>query len=141
MTAERGEPFAFSCQRSGNCCSIPGGIVRVTATEVAAIADHLDMPLHALRSRYLAIGNDRLAEGISNRCVFLQGGRETSCGIYPVRPEKCRTWPYWPELATDPEALHRAAALCPGLVINDPATGNSDLAAIGSKEPHTRNDS
>jgi Fe-S-cluster containining protein len=99
------------------------------------------MPLHALRPRYLAIGHDRLAEGISNRCVFLQGGRETRCGIYPVRPEKCRTWPYWPELAADPEALRRAAALCPGLVLKDPPTSNSDSAATGSKEPHTRNDS
>ncbi len=141
MTAERGDPFAFSCQRSGNCCSIPGGIVRVTAKEVEAIAQYLEMPLHAVRSRYLAIGNDRLAEGISNRCVFLQGGRETRCGIYPVRPEKCRTWPYWPELATDPKALLRAAALCPGLVLHDPPTDNSDSAAIGAKGQQPGKDS
>lgn len=131
MRAESGDTFAFSCQRSGNCCSIPGGIVRVTPSEVEAIAAHLDMPLHAVRSRYLSIGNDRLAEGPSNRCIFLGGGSETRCEIYPARPEKCRSWPYWPELLNDPEALQRAAALCPGLVLNESSSSDVDSAAVG----------
>ncbi len=132
MRAERGDPFAFSCQRSGNCCSIPGGIVRVTPAEVESIAAHLDMPLQAVQSRYLSVGNDRLAEGPSSRCIFLHGGSETGCEIYPARPEKCRSWPYWPELSNDPEALQRAAALCPGLVLDE--SSNSDPE--GSRSAH-----
>jgi hypothetical protein len=30
-------------------------------------------------------------------CIFLErqeDGRRT-CGIYPVRPQQCRTWPFW----------------------------------------------
>ena len=35
--------FRFTCKRSGNCCSIPGGIVRVTDADVRNIAVHLGM--------------------------------------------------------------------------------------------------
>lgn len=91
-------------------------MVRVSPEDIEAIADHLGMTVEATRSRYLSASGERLAEGLSSRCVFLEGSRQTSCGIYPVRPEKCRTWPYWPELLDNPEGLQRAAALCPGIV-------------------------
>ena len=91
--------------------------MRVDPDEVDAIADYLSMTPAAVRSRYLAASQDRLAEGISNRCVFLRGGRETACSIYPVRPSKCQSWPYWPELRDNPEYLKRAAALCPGIAL------------------------
>lgn len=110
-----GFPFRFTCRRSGNCCSIPGGIVRVTADEVAAIAGHLGIAVEAFRSRYLQPDGVRLKDGLGHRCVFLLDGAEASCGIYPVRPAKCREWPFWPELRTDPELLAVVQRTCPGL--------------------------
>ena len=84
--------------------------MHVSPEDIEAIANHLGMTVDATRSRCLSASGERLAEGLSSRCVFLRGSRETNCGIYPVRPEKCRTWPYWPELLNNPEGLQRAAA-------------------------------
>ena len=107
-------PFRFRCQRSGNCCSRPGGTVRVGPDDVTRIAAHLEMTEAAFRSRYVAASGDRLNAGTSDRCVFLEDGSHTSCGIYEVRPERCRTWPFWEELRQRGE-LAEAARLCPGI--------------------------
>lgn len=116
MSADpEGFPFAFACRRSGNCCAIPGGIVRVTAAERTAIAARLGMDAAAFASRYLQAGGERLKDGFGNRCVFLQDGAEAGCAIYPVRPTKCREWPYWPEVRTDPDLLRLVLRTCPGI--------------------------
>ena len=114
--ADTGEfPFTFACRRSGNCCAIPGGIVRVTGAEAEAIAAHLGLSPAAFRSRYLRPDGERLKDGLGNRCVFLQDGAEASCGIYDVRPEKCRSFPFWPEVREDPELLRVVLRTCPGI--------------------------
>lgn len=89
--------------------------MRVGPADVTRMAAHLGLPEAAFRSRYLSARGDRLAEGLSGRCVFLEDGRETRCRIYPVRPQRCRSWPHWPELLASPEALREARRLCPGI--------------------------
>jgi Fe-S-cluster containining protein len=113
-SASEGFPLRFRCQRSGNCCARPGGTVRVGPEDVTRIAAHLEMTEAAFRSRYVAASGDRLADGLGDRCVFLEDGRHTRCGIYAVRPERCRSWPYWDE-HRDPVRLAEAARLCPGI--------------------------
>jgi uncharacterized protein len=110
-----GFPFRWTCQRSGNCCAIPGGFVRVSADEAAAIAAHLGLDVAAFRSRFVQPDGERLKDGLGNRCVFLQDGAQASCSIYPVRPAKCREFPFWPELLADPELLARVRRTCPGI--------------------------
>lgn len=117
--------FRFRCRRSGNCCARPEGVVRVTPEDVVRIADYLRMDEAALRSRYVAASGDRLVDGAGGRCPFLLDGCRTACGIYPVRPRKCRTWPFWAELR-DPVALRRAARSCPGIELG--LHPDSDLA-------------
>lgn len=116
-----GFPFRFTCRRSGNCCAIPGGIVRVSAEEVEAIAALLGISAPAFRSLYLRPDGERLKDGLGNRCVFLQDGAEASCSIYEARPSKCREWPFWPELLTDPELAQLAMRTCPGIEPRDEA--------------------
>ena len=118
MSGERreGYPYAFGCRRSGNCCAIPGGFVRVGDDDVARIAAHLGMTPAAFRSRYVRVDGVRLVDGDGSRCVFLQDGGEAACGIYPVRPAKCREWPFWPEVLADPELLRLVRRTCPGIV-------------------------
>jgi len=116
MSAEQeGYPFRFACRRSGNCCAIPGGFVRVSDRERAAMAEFLGMSEQAFASRYLQPDGVRLKEGLGNRCVFLRDGAHASCGIYEVRPKKCREWPFWPELRDDPALLRLVERTCPGL--------------------------
>jgi Fe-S-cluster containining protein len=37
------------------------------------------------------------------------------CTIYPVRPLQCRTWPFWTDNLSSPDAWNRAAQTCPGM--------------------------
>ncbi|MBW1842748.1 MAG: YkgJ family cysteine cluster protein [Deltaproteobacteria bacterium] len=111
-------PFRFRCRRSGNCCARPEGVVRVTPTDIARIADHLHMNEAAVKARFVAARGNRLIDGPAGRCPFLEDGRETRCAIYAVRPQKCRDWPYWEELIDDPRALREAARLCPGIELS-----------------------
>lgn len=108
-------PFTFTCRRSGNCCARPEGVVRVDADDIERIAAHLDMSIDGVRARYVAPTGDRLRDGIGSRCVFLADGALPTCSIYAVRPARCRSWPYWEELRTDPGALAAAMRLCPGI--------------------------
>lgn len=94
-------------------------MVRVTAAEIVAIAEHLGLSESGFRSRYLRPAGDRLKEGLGNPCVFLTEGREAGCSIYPVRPHKCSTWPFWSELRDSPERVQQALRLCPGISLKD----------------------
>lgn len=89
--------------------------MRVTADEAAAIAAHLGLDVAAFRSRFVQPDGERLKDGLGNRCVFLHDGAEASCSIYPVRPAKCREFPFWPEVLADPELLARVRRTCPGV--------------------------
>ena len=105
----------FTCRRSGNCCARPGGFVRVSDEEVRAMASHLGLTVDGFRSRFVDGG--RLKSGLGHRCALLDDGAHAGCSVYPVRPEKCRTWPYWPEVLSDPERLAEARRLCPGIEV------------------------
>ena len=110
-----GFPYRWQCHRSGNCCAIPGGFVRVTAAEAEAIAAQLSLTLDAFRSRYLQPDGERLKDGLGTRCVFLHDGRPAGCAIYEVRPAKCRQWPFWPEVLDDPALRALVERTCPGI--------------------------
>jgi Fe-S-cluster containining protein len=45
-------------------------------------------------------------------CVFLKEGR---CSIYHVRPNQCRTWPFWELNLESPEMWNMAARRCKGI--------------------------
>ena len=43
-------------------------------------------------------GGYSLIERANYDCIFLRRENGKSmCGIYPVRPTQCRTWPFWNE--------------------------------------------
>ncbi len=117
-------PFRFSCKRSGNCCARPEGRVRITETEIPAIAECLDLGVDAFRSRFLVAGPDGdwlLKMGLSAACVFLEHHEGlASCAIYEARPGHCRTFPFWGELREDGPMLRSALRFCPGME-EDPA--------------------
>lgn len=108
-------PYRFACKRSGNCCAIPGGFVRTTPAERGAIAALLRLSEAAFASRYLQPDGVHLKDGLGNRCTFLQDGAQAGCSIYEARPHKCREWPYWPEVLSDPKLLELVQRTCPGI--------------------------
>ena len=90
--------------------------MRVSEPDEARIAAHLGLSRRAFRSRYVAADGQHLLEQQGGACIFLEAGQPASCHIHPVRPARCRNWPFWPEVLDDPSALREARRFCPGIL-------------------------
>lgn len=114
--------LSFSCTQCGNCCTGPSGYVWFNDAEAKAIANYLQVDradflrdyTHKVHTRS-SLKEQETEHG--HDCVFLTRDEKgkTGCGIYPVRPKQCRTWPFWPENLTTHTAWQRAANTCPGI--------------------------
>jgi uncharacterized protein len=110
----------FECLGCGNCCSGPAeGFIWVAKEEIELIADFLKIPVRQLRRQFLKRSGFRLTimeDPITKDCVFLKliDGRK-QCTIYSVRPNQCRTWPFWPGNLSSPDIWSRASQKCPGI--------------------------
>mgnify|MGYP002628593518 CR=1 FL=1 len=108
-------PFYFSCQRTGNCCRVGTGRVWIEEQNLPAYAALTNTSVAGFVALHVVQVGAQLSlrERADGRCVLLDGSNR--CSIYAQRPEQCRTFPYWPELLADENALRRAAAYCPGI--------------------------
>lgn len=127
MNEDRDEWYAkglsFGCTQCGNCCSGPPGFVWFDSAEAQAMADFIRVPLadflrrfaHTYNGRWTL--NERKQPGGAFDCVFLRRDDQGKalCSVYSVRPQQCRTWPFWPELLDSPAAWERANRKCPGM--------------------------
>ena len=110
----------FECNQCGSCCSGPGeGYIWLTQIEIDFICDYLKITPEQMQYKYLrTIGRRKsiVEAKPSNDCIFLEyvGGRKT-CVIYPVRPNQCRTWPFWESNLSHPDSWNEAAIKCPGI--------------------------
>ena len=100
----------FVCRRCGACCRIPDGIVRVSDEEIARIAAFLGQDEATFIAGETELAPDRKGLILKSRadgsCAHLTAGNR--CRIHPVKPDKCRTFPYeW----TNPDSIN----ICPGL--------------------------
>ncbi len=104
----------FSCKRCGNCCRVPG-FVHISKTEGKRIAEFLKLDFLDFKKKYtewiLFVG--RVLKGNEDSsCIFL---KDNSCMIYPVRPEQCRTFPYWKNILNDTSELKYVKEYCKGI--------------------------
>jgi Fe-S-cluster containining protein len=110
---EAGLPF--ECTACGACCRSHGDYshVYLREEEVVAIAEHLGRdPVQFLRDELVVEEGWITLRPDLPRCQFLTD--EGRCGIYPVRPVQCRTWPFW-DVNLDPDVWRRDVnAICPG---------------------------
>lgn len=110
----------FECENCGQCCAGPDtGYIWVTKTEIKMIADYLKIPVELLREKYLKSVGFRtsiIEHPQSKDCIFLQEiAAKKGCIIYPVRPNQCRTWPFWNDNLQSEYTWNRAAMKCPGV--------------------------
>ena len=110
----------FQCAACGNCCSGPGeGFIWVTEPEIKFIADYLKIAEEKLCHKYLRQVGLRfsiLEQPFNKDCVFLQKtGSGKQCAIYSVRPNQCRTWPFWQENLYSIDTWNQVARRCPGI--------------------------
>ena len=102
----------FQCQCCGACCRIPDGICRVNEAEIARIAAFLGQSETDFIAHETDVAPDRRSLMLRNTsdgaCVWLDA--QNRCRIHPVKPDKCRTFPFaW----TNADS----AAICPGLKV------------------------
>ena len=116
MDKGRGEVGSseFKCRMCGACCRIKNGIVRVSDVEIACIAAFLGMGEVEFIERETEVAPDRKSLILKSRpngsCAYLTD--DNLCRINPVKPEKCRTFPFeW----TNPDST----SVCPGLAAPD----------------------
>lgn len=119
-----GYPFTFNplacADCGGRCCNGGSGNIWVSGKEIEAISLTLSLAIKDFMDAYLRkIGykftikelklNDNYA------CVFYDDMKD-GCTIYDVRPEQCRTFPFWPYFRDNPlEAVEE----CPGVKLLD----------------------
>ena len=104
---------SFECQGCGACCRIPNGIVRVSESEISRIAAFLGMAESEFIANETDVAPDRKGLVLKSRtddsCVWLT--EDNRCRIHPVKPDKCRTFPYeW----TNSDSYE----ICAGLKLN-----------------------
>lgn len=110
---DKGLPF--KCTGCGQCCTGAPGYVWVTEDEIVAMAEYVQLSLSDFTKRYVRKVGDRLAllERPRNYdCVFL---KDKKCQIYPVRPQQCKTFPWWKENISSPEAWKQVGEYCEGV--------------------------
>lgn len=84
------------------------------------LARHLGMSEADLRKRFLKrIGfrTSIIEDKRTNDCIFLSKSADgcRGCAIYSVRPNQCRTWPFWNDNLGNPNDWNFAAQKCPGI--------------------------
>jgi Fe-S-cluster containining protein len=104
----------FRCTQCGHCCSGDPGFVWVDDDVLAAIADFRGETVGEVRACYtrLASRGRTLREKTNGDCVFYD--QKAGCTIYPVRPQQCRTWPFWESNVRTLESWQKTCEVCPG---------------------------
>jgi Fe-S-cluster containining protein len=110
----------FECMECGGCCAGPGeGYIWVTKPVIGIIADFLKMTPVELRRKFMkryGLRTSIIEHNNTKDCIFLQEVKgQKRCVIYPVRPNQCRVWPFWPINLANPNSWNEAARRCGGI--------------------------
>ena len=101
----------------GNCCTGASGNILVSQKEIEAIATHLRLSIGEFKETCLMKVGYKFSikehmVGESHDCMFFDR-KIKGCGIYPVRPSQCRSFPFWSYFKNNEEELR---AECPGIL-------------------------
>ncbi len=101
---------AFRCRHCGECCRLPGGLVRLREDECAALAAALGMDERTFIDRHTLLAPDRrslvLRDHADGSCEMLDA--DGLCRVQSAKPAQCRDFPLrW----RNPDSFR----VCPGL--------------------------
>ena len=116
---KEGFSFGFNpnaCEEcGGRCCKGESGYIWVNPLEMQKIANFLNISVDEFKKFYLikvdykfSIKEKPYEDGVA--CVFFDNGR---CAIYDVRPNQCKTFPFWDFFKTNVSEVKKE---CPGIV-------------------------
>ena len=107
----------FECTQCGNCCKNHGEYtyVYLTERELTDIPRFLGIAREDFLARYCTKeeGQYWSLRMDTPACPFL--GDDNRCGISPVRPKQCATWPFWEENLKRKIWEGPVKACCPGI--------------------------
>jgi len=85
------------------------------------MADYLgiSLPTFIKQHTHKVYGRRSLSEHRTKHgydCTFLDRSADGKalCSVYPVRPQQCRTWPFWKENLESPDDWEHTEQVCPG---------------------------
>lgn len=114
----------FECQPGCIRCCDQHGFVYITENDLLRIARWFGMTPAAFERKhvYRTARQLRLRKPRYSQCSFLN---VNGCGIHPVKPVQCRTYPFWPELVEHRDVWEHEGRKCPGI-------GKGTLIQIGT---------
>ena len=122
-------PLRFQCTQCGACCTgTSDHYIEVTQEEQENIRNFLNLSRQWFKQRYLVRYDDKiksLSIEKDGRCTFL--GDNNRCRIYPVRPQQCRSYPFWPEIVVNTGAWRAESRRCEGI-------GRGDIVPLSKVE-------
>ena len=100
----------------GKCCNGESGNIFVNSKEAEAISRFLRIEVSKFIEEYLVkiyckFSIKEIKTNKNYACAFFDKKRN-KCSIYPVRPNQCRTFPFWDYFKDRPEEVARQ---CPGI--------------------------
>ena len=100
----------------GKCCNGESGNIFVNRKEIEVISKFLGMEVSQFIEEYLIKVSYKFSikETKTNKnyaCIFFDN-KKNKCSIYPVRPNQCRTFPFWSYFKDRPKEVARQ---CPGI--------------------------
>lgn len=122
MIVETGYNFGFDadkCQEcGGRCCIGESGYIWLNKEELVRLARHFNVtPLEFVYSYCVHAGTSVSIKekpyGDGFACIFFDE-EQKCCGIYELRPQQCRTFPFWKHFKTNQDEV---VAECPGIVL------------------------
>lgn len=109
------EGLKFKCTECGKCCTGAPGYVWVKEEEIAELSTFLKITPAEFKRKYTRSVHGRTAlieKSVSYDCVFL---KDKLCQVYQVRPQQCRTFPWWKQLLQSEKAWKEASSYCEGI--------------------------
>ena len=103
----------FQCTGCGACCKRPG-VVEFTPLDILRISQYLEMSQEEFTQTYLSLNTDGWIVNVEDEqpCLFLD---DNQCTIHDVKPEQCRSYPFWPEIIKTRYTWKAEGAYCEGI--------------------------
>ncbi len=104
----------------GNCCIGESGYIWISKKEIENLALFLNISIEELGIKYLLKVGYKYSlkeKKISNNnyaCIFFDL-KQKKCSIYDVRPNQCRTFPFWEYFKNNVKEVQQE---CPAIILN-----------------------
>jgi len=115
-------PFKFDATKcetcEGNCCIGESGYIWITVDEIEKLSKYLNISVDKLFKEYLikygyrfSIKEKKLNQN-NYACIFFDTTLKR-CTIYDVRPNQCKTFPFWEHFKTN---IKEVKEECPAIL-------------------------